>query len=258
MNILLVGSKSQFALALQNHFRSKGHFVSEMRNSDCNEWRFGQELNIEDLRDSERIIFLAWSKNDVNQSVYEFARFVNAVRKFSQSSNLLFISSFSVFNWTRYGVSKLLGEEIAEASGAKYIRLPLITDLVNTQEITKVQQFIELFKRVPLSKIWGGDIFRVSIPNVITEIDSWLIDPESFRSSSLSEVGNINVIDLFQKDNSNKIVESYFLSIVALCLKKLIEVFGTTNRSVDSFYSYFNNKDLNIIEMYFKKEIDNE
>jgi hypothetical protein len=258
MRILLVGSKSQFALALQNHFNSKGHFVTEMRNTDCNEWRFGQDLNTDDLRTSDRIIFLAWSKKDVNQSINEFARFVSAVRKFSHSSNLLFISSFSVFNRTRYGISKLLGEEIAEASGAKYIRLPLITDLVNTQEIRRVQQFIELFKRVPFSKIWGGDIFRVSIPTVITEIESWVIDPDSFRSSSLSEVGNINIIDLFQRDNPHKIVESYFLSLVALCLKKVIEIFGNTNRSVDSFYSYFNNKDSKIIDLYFKKEISNE
>jgi hypothetical protein len=229
-----------------------------MRNTDCNEWRFGQDLNTDDLRTSDRIIFLAWSKKDVNQSINELARFVSAVRKFSHSSNLLFISSFSVFNRTRYGISKLLGEEIAEASGAKYIRLPLITDLVNTHEIRRVQQFIELFKRVPLSKVWGGNIFRVSIPTVIREIDSWLMDPDSFRSSSLSEVNNINITDLFQKDAPRKIVESYFLSLVALCLKKVIEVFGTNNRSVDSFYSYFNNKDLKIIEMYFKKEINNE
>jgi hypothetical protein len=87
---------------------------------------------------------VAWNKRDLNSSLNSLNYILNIKNNSFHDIDLLFISSYSIFNKTRYGISKLFGEELVKSHGGKFIRSPLIKDNLDTYE-----QTLELLNFLP-------------------------------------------------------------------------------------------------------------
>jgi len=148
MVILLIGGRNKIASQLVVDLNNQ-HSFKFLTNNSSGVWRFGEECNLSDFDKIDRIIFLAWNKRDLNSSLNSLNYILNIKNSSFHDIDLLFISSYSIFNKTRYGISKLIGEELVKSHGGKFIRSPLIKDNLDTYELKGLLKFVKLFPIIP-------------------------------------------------------------------------------------------------------------
>jgi hypothetical protein len=240
MKILLIGHNNSIAKKLIEN-NGNCHTFTRLRNQAGLPWRFGEVCNLEDFTKIDRIVFLAWDKSDLELSLTALKHILSINQSLTQPINLLFLSSYSVFSNTRYGISKLFGEEYVNSFGGKFIRSPLIYDNMDTLELRRLVTLVKVFRILPSEGIWGGNLQILQLTELLTEINSWINDPNGFKSPGLNPTQ-------FRITSIHNLVSGYGIKgirnflIVDSATKFLfiaIRIWGSRPRILDSILSLY-------------------
>jgi hypothetical protein len=240
MKIMIIGHSSEISSKLMDINLFEYSFVT-LTNCSGLPWRFGEECNLKDFLDVERIIFLAWDKSNLNSSYLSLKYIMNTINSFPTPINLLFISSYAIFNGTRYGNSKLFGEEIVNSHGQKFIRVPLIYDNVGTFELTKLIKLVKIFKILPSSEKWGGEFEVVKYQDLSSEIIEWINFPTGFQSPGFTNVDfkKFSIRNLLSIYGITELKNNFFVDLFAKILLYIIFIYGSKSRIFDSILSFY-------------------
>ena len=243
MRILIIGSNNVIAKKLID-FNTDEYVFSLLKNTEDLPWRFGDKCGISDFNKVDRIVFLAWSKSDLNLSLQSLKYILQFNQNLPVPIKLLFISSYSIFGETRYGMSKLFGEEIVNSYGGKFIRSPLIVDNKETFELSKLINFVKVFKTLPSNAVWGGEFEILPLSRLIFEIDFWIKNPDLFKSPGLlqSPLDVISVRDLLTNFDIHNVKEYRIVDWIAKILFNFITIWGSKSRTLDSTLSFYSQR----------------
>lgn len=251
MKTLLIGHNNSIAKKLTESMTNEFTFT-HLTNQYSLPWRFGDQINLSDFEEADRIIFLAWSKSDLDLSLNALKLVLKSNKNLKSPVNFLFISSYSIFNCTRYGVSKLFGEELVKSFGGQFIRTPLIYDNVETYELKKLIKTIKLFRFMPSNNVWGGTFEIMKLDSLIEEISSWIKGPDAFPSPGFNEtkMNPVSIRDFFMLLNITDLKTSYFVDFGTKILQVFILFWGSKSRKLDSIVSFYPHNDEYVKQRY--------